>query len=623
MPLLARADVVVEQFRPGVMERLGIGYAQLKEANPRLVYCAITGHGADGPRAQDAGHDLNYLAETGMLMLSVGADGAPVVPPALIADIGGGAYPAVINILMALQRRASTGEGCRLDVSMTDNLFPFMYWAMGRGLAEGQWPRPGGEMLTGGSPRYRVYRTADDRFIAAAPLEDRFWQNFCDAIGLPPALRDDAGDPRATIAGVASLIRAHPAAHWQHAFAGKDVCCALAATLEEAARDPHFRARGLFDWGLAGGGRRIAAMPMPLAPEFRAASRRPPLSRARRGQRLARRRHAVKAILCRAAGPPENLALADVPEPAPGAGEVAIAARAIGVNYPDLLVVEGRYQRVPPAPFVPGKDVAGIVAAVGPGVADFKPGDRVLAALEHGAYAEMALAPAKNCWKLPALACRSTMRRRWGWSIRRRISRSSSARTIAPARPCSCWARRAAWAWPRCSLRRRWARASWPACRILRARHLRARRAPSRVIDLGQPNLRDALREEVRAATDGAMADIVLDPVGGDAFDAALRALAWRGRLVVVGFAAGRIPEAKANYLLLRNISVAGLQWSDYRERWPSASPRCRRNSSRSMRPGRSPRASPRACRLARPLPRCAWWRTEMSPDESCFFPRP
>ena len=269
MPLLARADVVVEQFRPGVMERLGIGYAQLKEANPRLVYCAITGHGTDGPRAQDAGHDLNYLAETGMLMLSVGADGAPAVPPALIADIGGGAYPAVINILMALQRRASTGEGCRLDVSMTDNLFPFMYWAMGRGLAEGLWPRPGGEMLTGGSPRYRVYRTSDDRFIAAAPLEDRFWQNFCDALGLPPALRDDAGDPRATIAGVASLIGARPAAHWERAFAGKDVCCALAATLEEAMRDPHFRARGLFDWGLAGGGRSIAAMPMPLAPEFR------------------------------------------------------------------------------------------------------------------------------------------------------------------------------------------------------------------------------------------------------------------------------------------------------------------------------------------------------------------
>ncbi len=271
MPLLARADVVVEQFRPGVMERLGLGYAQLKEGNPRLVYCAITGHGADGPRAQDAGHDLNYLAETGMLLLAAGADGAPGVPPALIADIGGGAYPAIINILLALARRAVTGEGCRIDVSMTDNLFPFLYWAVGRGLAAGQWPRPGDEMLTGGSPRYQIYRTADDRFLAAAPLEDRFWRNFCDAIGLAPALREDTANPRATIAAVATLVRAQPAAHWAQVFAGIDSCCALCATLEEAVRDPHFRARGLFDWGLVADGRRIAAMPMPLAPEFRAA----------------------------------------------------------------------------------------------------------------------------------------------------------------------------------------------------------------------------------------------------------------------------------------------------------------------------------------------------------------
>jgi alpha-methylacyl-CoA racemase len=269
--LLRRADVVVEQFRPGVMERLGLGYAQLAPINPRLIYCAITGHGATGPRAQDAGHDLNYLAETGMLMLSAGADGAPVIPPALIADIGGGAYPAVINILLALQRRAVTGEGSRLDVSMSDNLFTFMYWAMGSGLAAGNWPRPGGELVTGGSPRYQIYRTADDRFIAAAPLEERFWGNFCAAIELAPAWRDDARDPRATIAAVAALIRARTAAEWRRRFAGTDLCCAVAATIEEAMRDPHFAARGLFAWGVAGEGGRIAALPVPVAPDFRAA----------------------------------------------------------------------------------------------------------------------------------------------------------------------------------------------------------------------------------------------------------------------------------------------------------------------------------------------------------------
>jgi alpha-methylacyl-CoA racemase len=268
--LLARADVLVEQFRPGVMERLGLGYAQLQAKNPRLIYCAITGHGASGPRAQDAGHDLNYLAETGMLMLSAGSDGAPVIPPALIADIAGGAYPAVINILLALQRRAASGEGSRLDVSMSDNLFTLMYWAMGSGLAAGQWPRPGGELVTGGSPRYHIYRTADDRFVAAAPLEERFWDNFCAEIALAPALRDDRRDPSATIAAVAALIRARSAAEWQTRFAGSDTCCAIAATLEEAMRDPHFVARGLFAWGVAGEGGRIAAVPMPVAPEFRA-----------------------------------------------------------------------------------------------------------------------------------------------------------------------------------------------------------------------------------------------------------------------------------------------------------------------------------------------------------------
>jgi len=269
-PLLRRADVLVEQFRPGVMGRLGLGYDALAAINPRLVYCAITGHGSAGPRAQDAGHDLNYLAETGMLMLSAGADGAPVLPPALIADIGGGAYPAVMNILMALQARATSGMGCRLDISMSDNLFPFMYWAMGNGLAAAEWPKPGGELVTGGSPRYQIYRTSDDRFLAAAPLEDRFWTIFCDAIGLAPPFRDDARDPRATKDAVASLVRTLPAEEWRRRFAGKDACCAIAATIEEAMRDPHFAARGLFAWKVAGEGATIAAVPVPVVPEFRA-----------------------------------------------------------------------------------------------------------------------------------------------------------------------------------------------------------------------------------------------------------------------------------------------------------------------------------------------------------------
>lgn len=268
-PLIERADVVVEQFRPGVMERLGLGYDALAAINPRLVYCAITGYGQSGPKAQVAAHDLNYVAEAGLLGLAAGADGAPVVPPALLADIAGGTYPAMINILLALRERDATGRGRKLDIAMADNLFTFMYWALGNGLAAGQWPRPGGELVSGGSPRYQIYRTQDGRFLAAAPLEQKFWDGFCDAIGLAAQWREDARDPGGTRAAVAQCIAARTAAQWRDALAGKDVCCAIVASVEEALADAHFQARGLFARQLAAEGRSIAALPVPIAAAFR------------------------------------------------------------------------------------------------------------------------------------------------------------------------------------------------------------------------------------------------------------------------------------------------------------------------------------------------------------------
>ncbi len=272
LPLVGSADVLVEQFRPGVMDRLGLGYERLKTFNPRLVYCAITGYGQSGPRAQEAAHDLNYVAETGMLGLAADADGAPVLPMALVADIAGGAYPAVVNILLALMGREVTGQGCKLDVAMTDNLFTFMYWAIGNGLAAGEWPRPGGELVTGGSPRYRIYRTADDQFVAAAPLEQKFWDNFCAAIGLEATLRDDTRDPEAVTRAVAERIHAHPASHWRGAFAGKDVCACIVKSVQEALADSHFIERGLFARRLVADGRQIPALPVPVAAAFRGAT---------------------------------------------------------------------------------------------------------------------------------------------------------------------------------------------------------------------------------------------------------------------------------------------------------------------------------------------------------------
>jgi crotonobetainyl-CoA:carnitine CoA-transferase CaiB-like acyl-CoA transferase len=268
-PLVESADVIIEQFRPGVMDRLGLGYAALSALQPRLVYCSLTGYGQTGPRSGVAAHDLNFAAESGLLAIAAGSDGAPVVPAALVADIGGGSFPAVINILLALQQRERTGQGCHLDVAMSDNLFTFMYWGLGNGFAAGRWPRPGAELVSGGSPRYQVYRTADDRFVAAAPLEDQFWKRFCELVDLPERWRDDALDPAGTRRAVAERIRSATAEVWRARFAGQDVCCAIVASLEEAVEDPHVRARGLFDRSMTADGRRIPALPLPLAPQFR------------------------------------------------------------------------------------------------------------------------------------------------------------------------------------------------------------------------------------------------------------------------------------------------------------------------------------------------------------------
>ena len=269
-PLLEAADVVVEQFRPGVMDRLGLGYATLSAINPRLVYCVITGYGQSGPKAQVAGHDLNYQADAGLLSIAAGSDGAPVVPNALIADIAGGAYPAVINILLALRQRDATGRGCRLDVAMTDGLLPFAYWGIGNGIATGRWPRPGGELLSGGSPRYQIYATADEKYLAAAPLEDRFWANFCEAIGLATALRDDRKDAQATRRAAAEIIRTRTADEWTQQFAGKDVCCNVVRTLAEAMSDPQFKQRGVFRRSVVGEEDALPAISVPIDDAFRA-----------------------------------------------------------------------------------------------------------------------------------------------------------------------------------------------------------------------------------------------------------------------------------------------------------------------------------------------------------------
>jgi crotonobetainyl-CoA:carnitine CoA-transferase CaiB-like acyl-CoA transferase len=263
---LARtADVVVEQFRPGVMDRLGLGYAALRAANPRIVYCAISGYGQTGPRSTRAGHDLNYIGDAGLLALSSGPPGHRTVPPALVADIAGGSYPAVMNILLALRQRDATGEGCFIDVSMAESVFPFMFWSLGAGFAADAWPQDGAERLTGGSPRYHLYETRDGKVAAVAALEQKFWESFAAAIGLAPDLVDDERDKAATIARVSEIIAGKSAAEWTPIFDKADCCCSIVQDIRAALDDPHFKARGVFAARLTNEkGEAIPAIPVPI-----------------------------------------------------------------------------------------------------------------------------------------------------------------------------------------------------------------------------------------------------------------------------------------------------------------------------------------------------------------------
>lgn len=265
-PLLQAADVVIEQFRPGVMARLGLGYEDVKALNRDIIYCSISGYGQDGPKALRAGHDLNYIGDAGLLGLSYGAHDRPVLPPALIADIAGGTYPALFNILLALRARDAGQGGAHIDISMAENLFPFLYWAMGDGQAADQWPGNGDALVTGGSPRYQLYETADGRMLAAAPLEEKFWASFCEAIGLEHDLRQDEVNPEATRARVAELVAARPSSAWESIFEEADCCCTIVRTMQEALNDPHFKARGVFARQLENeNGDRITGLPTPVA----------------------------------------------------------------------------------------------------------------------------------------------------------------------------------------------------------------------------------------------------------------------------------------------------------------------------------------------------------------------
>ena len=270
MPLVKRADVLIEQFRPGVMARLGLGAKALRKINPRLIYCSITGYGQTGPRADEAGHDINYIGYTGLLALQPGPTDRPNVPPALIADIGGGTLPAVMNILLALRQRDRTGKGSVIDIAMSDAMFTFTSHAVAAGHITGKFSGAGDSRLTGGSPRYQLYPTRDGKLVACGALEQKFWLAFTSAIGLAAEFVD-VRDPEATKSAVRAIVANRNAADWKPILAKADCCVTIVATLEEALRDPHFVGRGLFEHKVSGAsGATMPALPVPIEPAFRA-----------------------------------------------------------------------------------------------------------------------------------------------------------------------------------------------------------------------------------------------------------------------------------------------------------------------------------------------------------------
>lgn len=268
-PYLQRADVIVEQFRPGVMQRLGLDYDSIRRIKPDIIYCSITGYGQTGALASKAGHDLNYMAETGILDLSGDAAGNPVLPPMLAADIAGGAYPAVMNIQAAIRVRDQTGKGAHLDVAMAENLFPFAYWALGQGATNGQYPARNAALVTGSTPRYAIYRTKDGQHVAVAALEEKFWRNLSDALNLPPEIRADHIDPARTKAHLQALFLSLDSADIRHRLCNGDTCCSIVETLADATARRHFQGRGIFKNRVAvKDADDLPALPLPLHPAF-------------------------------------------------------------------------------------------------------------------------------------------------------------------------------------------------------------------------------------------------------------------------------------------------------------------------------------------------------------------
>ena len=242
------ADVVVEEFRPGVARRLGIDYDTLRPRNPRLIYCAITGYGQDGPYRHQVGHDLNYIAMAGALGLMGPKDGPPVIPHNLLADFAGGGMHGAIGVLAALMARERTGRGQFVDIAMADGVLNLQAALLSNYFGTGSVPRRGETLLDGAAPFYNVYQTRDDKWLSIGAIEPWFYANLCKALGREELIPYEFDrDKWPHIQQVfRELFRTRTRDAWFALLTQTDVCVGKVYSYDELEQDPHLRARQMF-----------------------------------------------------------------------------------------------------------------------------------------------------------------------------------------------------------------------------------------------------------------------------------------------------------------------------------------------------------------------------------------
>ena len=578
--LAAACDVLLENFRPGVTDRLGITEAALRPRNPGLVYCTITGFGPDGPHSQLPATDGAVQAFGGVLELTGPPGGFGLPVPLPLADLLAGATAAQ-GILAALVARARHGRGTHLDVSMLESLLGWLLVA--------------DRERTLAPPTTLVVKGSDGEAILVQ-TSLHFQDRLAGLLAPVPGCSALTGDPRfATRAArqehldeytalVERAFASRPSAAWLDALGAIGIPAARVQGIDDALTHPQLEYRARDRRGRRprprppDGARRPvplrratqdrhqpaahARRAHPRRPDQRLGLRRRPRRRARPSGRVRRPAPLMRALRVHEYGEPTAaLTLEDVTPPVPGPAQVAIRVGAATLGLPDVLLGRGRYQLRPPLPFTPGLEAAGSVVAVGPGVDPARVGDRVVGVptLPDGALAEVAVLPADGAYPLPddvddvAAAATHIAHTTAHLGLHRRAGLQAGQTLLVHA---------GAGGTGSAAIQL----GVLAGARVLATAGTEDRLAVCRELGavLTISAREDDVAATVRDATGGRGADVIFDPVGGDAFRASQRCVASEGTILVVGFAGGEIQDIAANRVLLGNYSVVGLYVGAY-----------------------------------------------------------